>query len=170
MHVSPAKHSYVSVTDGQTDRRRTKWSLCVAMLRRRHKNQILHIKKSFLDHFLVPRNRFLDIKKCILRRRFTIYKVFLDIKNLISWYQEFISSYQEIEFLISRNEIHDGILDIKKSISWYQEICWINSKTAPHRYLTQSHENATIQTEYSKQKGKTWGGQLERKYSSNRCG
>ena len=40
MQVSPAKHSYASVTDGQTDRRtdgrRTKWSLCVAMLRRRH--------------------------------------------------------------------------------------------------------------------------------------
>ena len=38
MHVSPAKHSYESVTDGRTDRRRKKWSLCVAMLRRRHKN------------------------------------------------------------------------------------------------------------------------------------
>ena len=35
MHVSPAKHSYASVTDGRTDRqtdgRRTKWSLCVAI-------------------------------------------------------------------------------------------------------------------------------------------
>ena len=48
MHVSPAKHSFgkcdrkVWQTDRQTDRhtdgRRTKWSLCVAMLRRRHKN------------------------------------------------------------------------------------------------------------------------------------
>ena len=45
MHVLPAKHSYVSVTDGrtdgqtdgQTDRQQTKWSLCVAMLHRRHK-------------------------------------------------------------------------------------------------------------------------------------
>ena len=43
MHVSPAKYSYASVTDGQTDRR-TKWSLCVAMLRRRHKN----------EHFSLP--------------------------------------------------------------------------------------------------------------------
>ena len=47
MHVSPAKHSYTSVTDGRTDRqtdgRRTKWSLCVAMLRRRHKNWNLYI-------------------------------------------------------------------------------------------------------------------------------
>ena len=33
MHVSPAKHSYGSVTDRRTDRRPTKWSLCVAMLR-----------------------------------------------------------------------------------------------------------------------------------------
>ena len=45
MHVSPAKHSYESVTDGRTDRRtnrrRTKWSLCVAMLRRRHKKSTL---------------------------------------------------------------------------------------------------------------------------------
>ena len=45
MHVSPAKHSYGSVTEGgtdgqtdrqtdrQTDKRRTKWSLCVPMCR-----------------------------------------------------------------------------------------------------------------------------------------
>ena len=66
MHVSPAKHSYAWLrrkcdrqtdrqtdwqtdghtdrqtdrrTHGQTDRRRTKWSLCAAMLRRRHKKQ-----------------------------------------------------------------------------------------------------------------------------------
>ena len=49
MHVSPAKHCYAWLprkcdnqtdrhTDRQTDRRRTKWSLCAAMLRRRHKN------------------------------------------------------------------------------------------------------------------------------------
>ena len=53
MHVSPAKHSYAWLprkcdyrtdsrtdrqTDGQTDRGWTKWSLCAAMLRRRHKN------------------------------------------------------------------------------------------------------------------------------------
>ena len=50
MHVSPAKHSSASVTDGQTDiqtdrqtdgrtdRRRTKWFLCVPMLCRWHKN------------------------------------------------------------------------------------------------------------------------------------
>ena len=48
MHVSPAKHSYAwlprkcdyrtdTQTNGRTDRRRTKWSLCEAMLRRRHK-------------------------------------------------------------------------------------------------------------------------------------
>ena len=51
MHVSPAKHSYAWLprkcdyrtdthrdgqTDRQTDRCRTKWSLCAAMLRRRH--------------------------------------------------------------------------------------------------------------------------------------
>ena len=51
MHVSPAKHSYVWLprkcdyrtdrqTDGQTDRHRTKWSLCAAMLRRWHKNKL----------------------------------------------------------------------------------------------------------------------------------
>ena len=47
MHVSPAKHSYAWLprkcdcrTDGRTDGRRTKWSLCAAMLRRRHKNDI----------------------------------------------------------------------------------------------------------------------------------
>ena len=48
MHVSPAKHSYAWLprkcdyrterhTDGRTDRRRTKWSLCATMLRRRQK-------------------------------------------------------------------------------------------------------------------------------------
>ena len=43
MHVSPAKHSYTWLprkcdyrTDTQTDRRRTKWSLCAVMLRRQH--------------------------------------------------------------------------------------------------------------------------------------
>ena len=51
MHVSPAKHSYAWLprmcdyrtdrqtyiqTDRHTDRRRTKWSLCAAMLRNRH--------------------------------------------------------------------------------------------------------------------------------------
>ena len=49
MHVSPAKHSYAWLprkcdyrtdthtnTDGRTDRRKTTWSLCAAMLRRRH--------------------------------------------------------------------------------------------------------------------------------------
>ena len=52
MHVSPVKHSFGKCdrkvwqtdrqtdgwTDRQTDGRRTKWSLCIAMLRRRHKN------------------------------------------------------------------------------------------------------------------------------------
>ena len=49
MDMSPAKHSFVwpprkcdyrtdTQTDGQTDIRRTKWSLCAAMLRRQHKN------------------------------------------------------------------------------------------------------------------------------------
>ena len=58
MHVLPAKHSSWSVTDGQTDgrtdrrtdRRRTKWSLCVAMLRRRHKKE----KDVFLKHRCRP--------------------------------------------------------------------------------------------------------------------
>ena len=47
MHVSPAKHTVAmreyhqesvttGQTDGQTDRPRTEWSLCAAMLRRRH--------------------------------------------------------------------------------------------------------------------------------------
>ena len=56
--VSPAKHSYAWLprkcdywtdawTDRQTDRRRTKWSLCAAMLRRRQKNENgpLHLAK-----------------------------------------------------------------------------------------------------------------------------
>ena len=45
MHVWPATHSYVWLprkcnnrTHRRTDRRRTKWSLCATMLRRRHKN------------------------------------------------------------------------------------------------------------------------------------
>ena len=56
MHVSPAKHpcSYAWLlvprkcdyqTDTRTDRRRTKCSLCAAMLRRRHKNwEMLQIR------------------------------------------------------------------------------------------------------------------------------
>ena len=43
MHVSPATHSYMYAWlprkwNYRTDRRRTKWSLCAAMLFRRHKN------------------------------------------------------------------------------------------------------------------------------------
>ena len=41
MHVSPAKHSYAWLPRKcyyRTDRRRTKWSLCAAMLHRRHNN------------------------------------------------------------------------------------------------------------------------------------
>ena len=56
MHVSPAKHSFEKCdrrtdrqsdgrTDGQTDRQRTKWSLLVAMLRRRHKNHTSWVAK-----------------------------------------------------------------------------------------------------------------------------
>ena len=47
MHVSPAKYSnawlprkYDYRTNRWTDRRQTKWSLCAAMLRRRHKIQM----------------------------------------------------------------------------------------------------------------------------------
>ena len=44
MHVSPAKHSYAWLpkkcdrTDRRTNRRRTKWSLCAAMLPGQHNN------------------------------------------------------------------------------------------------------------------------------------
>ena len=46
MHVSPTKHSYAWLPrkcDYRTDRQRTKWSLCAAMLRRRHKNVLKNI-------------------------------------------------------------------------------------------------------------------------------
>ena len=60
MHVSPVKHSYLwlpkkcdhrtdTQTDEWTDRRRTKWSLCAAMLRRRHKNWVNNTGYLFLD-------------------------------------------------------------------------------------------------------------------------
>ena len=50
VHVSPAKNSYAWLyqesvttgqTHGQTDRHRTKWSLCAAMLCRQHKNSVM---------------------------------------------------------------------------------------------------------------------------------
>ena len=47
---SPAKHSFGKCdrrTERRTDGRRTKWSLCVAMLRRRHKNRSLRPNHSF---------------------------------------------------------------------------------------------------------------------------
>ena len=63
MHVSPAKHSYgmrdyqESVTTGQTDRRtdrrRTKWSLCAAMLRRRHNKLSFQYKYNNHENRLV---------------------------------------------------------------------------------------------------------------------
>ena len=64
MHVSPAKHSSgkcdrkVWQTDGQTDRHATKLSLCVAMLRKRHKNYSTGTKfeltSIFLRHIYIP--------------------------------------------------------------------------------------------------------------------
>ena len=95
------------------------------------------------NHFLISRNIILDIKKWnlfldIKKSEFLISRnihnfllsriVFLDIKNFISW-------YQEIDFLISKNiswyqkiflDIKNSFLDIKK--------CLINSKTAPHNW------------------------------------
>ena len=68
MRVSPAKHSFGKCdrqTDRQTDRRadrqRTKWSLCVAMLCRWHKNAILKatIKNQgvFVKHYAPGGNK-----------------------------------------------------------------------------------------------------------------
>ena len=57
MHVSPAKNSFrkCDVTDGQTDGRQTKWSLCVPMLCRRHKKSQC---TNFLNHpILLPAAR-----------------------------------------------------------------------------------------------------------------
>ena len=66
MHVSPAKHSYAWLprkcdnrtdthtnTDGRTDRRKTKWSLCAAMLRRRH-NKWGEIKSCYDSAHICP--------------------------------------------------------------------------------------------------------------------
>ena len=54
MHVSPAKYSYAWLprkcdyrTDTRTDRRRTKLSLCAAMLRRRHKKGYFCFNKGY---------------------------------------------------------------------------------------------------------------------------
>ena len=68
MHVAPAKHSFGKCdrkvwqtdgqTDGRTDGRRTKWSLCVAMLRRWHKNYYLGYS-GYKSMFI-----FCDIKMC----------------------------------------------------------------------------------------------------------
>ena len=55
MQVSPAKHSYVWLlrkceywTDRQTDRRRTKWSLCADTLPRQHKKDKVTMLPIFL--------------------------------------------------------------------------------------------------------------------------
>ena len=78
IHVSPAKHSSGSVIDGrtdrqtdgqtdrQTDRRRTKWSLCVAMLRRLHKNDN---KKTQFFFLISPRNK-KKTSNCVLSTLF----------------------------------------------------------------------------------------------------
>ena len=99
------------------------------------RNRILDIKKSLIslsrNHFLISKNVFwgavlLFIKYFLISRIWflDIKNSFLDIKNLISWYQEFISNswYQEMKFISWYQEI--GILDIKKSkksISLYKE-------------------------------------------------
>ena len=64
MHVLPAKHSYAWLprvwlphrqTDTRTDRCRTKWSLCAAMLFRRHNNEGGMAKKA--KYFMTNRHR-----------------------------------------------------------------------------------------------------------------
>ena len=64
MHVSPSNHSYAWLprkcdyrTDTQRDRRRTKWSLCVAMFHRRHKKSspILNVP-TFQFHWIILRH------------------------------------------------------------------------------------------------------------------
>ena len=93
--------------------------------------------------FLISRNQILDIKKYWINSKTAPQSTFLDIKKSVSWYQEMISWYQEFdflyqemcmiswyqenEFLISRNIYYfsisrNRIFDIKKSISWYQKI------------------------------------------------
>ena len=44
-------------TDGQTDRRRTKLSLCAAMLRRRHKNWIIYFRRRMRPIFAENTNQ-----------------------------------------------------------------------------------------------------------------
>ena len=56
-------------TDGQTYRRRTKWSLCATLLRRRHKNE-----------FLISENEFLYLNKV---RYFPILEIYFLILEIL---------------------------------------------------------------------------------------
>ena len=73
MHVSHVKHSYAWLPrkcdywtdthkDGRTDRRRTKWSLCTAILCRQHKN-IVFFKYQYMY------KKMLKLMLCIEKRR-----------------------------------------------------------------------------------------------------
>ena len=92
MHVSPAKHSYAWLprkcdyrtdrrTDGrthiQTNRRRTKWSLCAAMLRRRHNKPWLMDLKIHIQYNLRKPNCLRTVSKV----RFSQYMYFV-LENL----------------------------------------------------------------------------------------
>ena len=95
MHVSPAKHSYAwlpKVTTGQTDRRtdrrRTKWSLCAAMICRRHKNLARINAKTIFWRFYIMLNytgiyNFISFNKIIPVQNFVTYCIFLT--NIISF-------------------------------------------------------------------------------------
>ena len=76
MHVSPAKQLCVTTkkvwlserrTDGETDRRRTKWSLCAAMLRRRHKKSRSNMTKVEISLYYINKNSHMKLQVNILK-------------------------------------------------------------------------------------------------------
>ena len=85
--------------------------------------RILDIKKSNSwykkMHILISRIRFLDIKK---------WNTFIDNKKSNSLYQEIISWYQEIDFLIWREMYSEALFYYLLCISWYQEFDFLISR------------------------------------------
>ena len=95
MHVSPAKHSYAWLpikcdyrTDRRTDRHRTKWSLCAAMLCRRHKN-VIETKNPYIKYWWTAK----QVLKCCRQMHFIapvlhdfhqIFSIFLSCFSLSS--------------------------------------------------------------------------------------
>ena len=126
-------------TDGRTDRRRTKWSLCAAMLRWRH-------------------NKFTSALRCLeVEWRNTLGCSMCDVRKMTS-------SFEKHEEMQVRNVIGPGVRRWTSPVSnvLYMDIVIKNNKKeAFARYLLQIHETINVSIIYFSLTGRTTGRWLQ---------